>query len=427
MEEARYFYYSNLAKYSLTNNFILIILIIIEMYPILIDFMEAPFILKNYYNMITNSYSTVSNDLINHIKKINIYELFRDLRMENKLYPIYILIPILSLVFIYIIFFIIFSIIDKNIKKSGLISKSSFGIYFKVIFVNLYDHIFFRTVSIFIYEVIISYLVRTKNYIILCITIIMFSITLYLNIQYFNTFRLTIKYDLDYKYVYDGKFMFYADYFSLLLKISICFAHNVETDSIIAFFIIVEFIISICSVFKFLTSNCFNLVNCSKGMLFIYFILLFILNFIFPSIADYNDLYYIYLFLTFLCSIVTTFYIRYHKIIKVIRSPVIPENNLLTQEKFELLCEYYQHSNFNYLLNQICFAMKIKTSDENLPLIQNNNIKNRKIINGVKSMKDNNTLLHLFLNFISNKFKEDIENPLLEKNMNLFYYITRFL
>ena len=46
-EEAKYFYYSNLAKYSLTNSFILIILIIIEMYPILIDFMESPFILFN--------------------------------------------------------------------------------------------------------------------------------------------------------------------------------------------------------------------------------------------------------------------------------------------------------------------------------------------------------------------------------------------
>ena len=422
-EEAKYFYYSNLAKYSLTNSFILIILIIIEMYPILIDFMESPFILKNYYNMIINSYSSISHEPLNHIKKINIYELFRDLRNGNKLYPTYILIPILSLVFIYIIFFIIFSIVDRNLKKSGLISKSSFGIYFKVTFVNLYDHVFFRTCSIFIYEVIISYLVRSKNYIILCITIIMFSITLYLNIQYFNTFRLILKYDLDYKYVYDGKFMFYADYFSLLLKISICFAHNVETDTIITFFIIFEFVISICSVFKFLTSNCFNLVNCTKGMLFIYFILLFSLNFVFPSIADYNDLFYIYLFLSFLCSIVITFYIRYQKILKVIRSPVTPENNLLTQEKFELLCEYYQHSNFNYLLNQICFAMKIKTSDEKLPLIQNNNIYHQKTINGVKSMRDNNVLLHLFLNFISNKFKEDSENMLLEKDVNLFYYI----
>jgi uncharacterized membrane protein (DUF373 family) len=47
MDEARYFYYSNLAKYSLTNNYFLIILIIIEMYPILIDFMEDKYILKN--------------------------------------------------------------------------------------------------------------------------------------------------------------------------------------------------------------------------------------------------------------------------------------------------------------------------------------------------------------------------------------------
>jgi uncharacterized membrane protein (DUF373 family) len=45
MDEERYFYYSNLAKYSLTNNLILII-IIIEMYPILIDFMEDKYILK---------------------------------------------------------------------------------------------------------------------------------------------------------------------------------------------------------------------------------------------------------------------------------------------------------------------------------------------------------------------------------------------
>ena len=57
------------------------------------------------------------------------------------------------------------------------------------------------------------------------------------------------------------------------------------------------------------------------------------------------------------------------------------------------------------------FFYENSNSDENLHLIQNN-IKNRKIINGVKSMKDNNTLLHLFLNFISNKFKEDSENPL---------------
>ena len=41
-------------------------------------------------------------------------------------------------------------------------------------------------------------------------------------------------------------------------------------------------------------------------------------------------------------------------------------------------------------------------------------------------MKDNNTLLDLFLNVISNKFKEDSENPLLEKNMNLLYYMTSF-
>ena len=177
--------------------------------------------------------------------------------------------------------------------------KSSFGIYFKIFFVNLYDHIVFRTTSIYLYDVIISYLAISNNYIILIITIIMFTITLYLNIEYFNTFRLSIKYDLDYKYVYDGKFMLYADYFSLILKISICFIHNVEYDTIVCFFIIFEFIITICAVFKFTTSNCFNFVNCSKGMIFIYYLILFILNFIFPSITKNNELYYIYIGINF--------------------------------------------------------------------------------------------------------------------------------
>ena len=196
MDEARFFYYSSLAKYSLTNKFVLIVLIIIEMYPILIDFIEGPFILKNYYKNIADSYSSenINNQLIDNIKKISIYNLFRNLTSDDKLYPIYILIPMLSLIVIYIIFFIIFSIIDKNNKKNGVTINYSFTIYFKIILVNLYDHVVFRTGSIYVYEVIISYLVISKNYFIIIIMIIIFSITLYLNIEYFNTFRLSIKY-----------------------------------------------------------------------------------------------------------------------------------------------------------------------------------------------------------------------------------------
>ena len=122
-------------------------------------------------------------------------------------------------------------------------------------------------------------------------------------------------------------------------------------------------------------------------MIFIFLLLIFILHFIFPSIREENDLYYIYFFFSFLCSLVITIFLRYYKIIKVIRAPIIPENNSLTQEKFELLCEYYQYPNFNYLLNQICFAMKIKISDEKIPLIQSTNMKNIK--NGIKNMRDN--------------------------------------
>ena len=152
MDETGLIYYSNLAKYSLTNNFILIILIIIEMYPILIDFIEGPFILNNYYKNIPESYSfqNINNKLIYNIKKVSFYKLFRKLRNENKLYPIYILISVLSLVVIYIIFFTVFSIIDKNNKKNGVNTNKSFTIYFKIILVNLYDHVVFRTASLYV-------------------------------------------------------------------------------------------------------------------------------------------------------------------------------------------------------------------------------------------------------------------------------------
>ena len=117
MEDARFFYYSNLAKYILTNNFVIIILIIIEMFPIIIHFMEAPFILRNYYNNIDYCYSfnKIKHKPLSHLKKINIYALFRNLRNDNKLYPFYILIIMLSLVIFYIIFF--YSFFNFRTKK----------------------------------------------------------------------------------------------------------------------------------------------------------------------------------------------------------------------------------------------------------------------------------------------------------------------
>ena len=130
MEEARFFYYSNLAKYSLTNNFIIIFLIIIEMFPIIIDFLEAPIILRNYYNKIeyNASLQKLNHKPLSYIKKINIYTLFRKLTNDNKLYPFYILIIMLLIVIFYIIFFIIFSILDRKNRKNGNISTKSFGI-----------------------------------------------------------------------------------------------------------------------------------------------------------------------------------------------------------------------------------------------------------------------------------------------------------
>ena len=145
----------------------------------------------------------------------------------------------------------------------------------------------------------------------------MFSITLYLNIQYFNTFRLNIKYDLDYKYVYDGKFMFYADYFSLILKMSICFAHNVEIDSLISFFIIFEFIISIISVIKFTHSNCISFLNCIKGMFYILFNFIYVFYFIIFIKFDFSFYSRRLLFILFLFNFNIFNFYNYYFLYKI--------------------------------------------------------------------------------------------------------------
>ena len=55
MDDAKFLYFTTLIKYSITNKPFIIIIKIIEIFPILIDFMTNPIRIKNYFKGIENS------------------------------------------------------------------------------------------------------------------------------------------------------------------------------------------------------------------------------------------------------------------------------------------------------------------------------------------------------------------------------------
>ena len=458
MEEAQFFYYSILAKYSITNNFLIFIFLLFEITPILLDCIINPFLIQFYYKKNEISYSSTLIDLkiIHKLEKISSYYWFRKLRSSNNLYPIGVLIPTLIIIFSYFIFFILFGWYENMSKNSTSIKnnkKKDYKIltYFKIILVNFYDHLFFRSCSILVYDVVICYLCNSSNYFVLIVTLIILLFTLYLNYEYFNTFRLNIKYDLNYKYVYDGKFMLYVDYFCLILKLDLCFQNNVDNNEISFFFNILSIIMIILICVKFIQINCFNFISYSKGMFFILCFFLIFFNLIFNDVKKKNHIFYCYLVISFFISLIITFFLRKMKFNKVIHASINSENNQFTQEKFELLCEYYKKNKFNDLLYKICYANKIRIEnlDENLETEQKKENANEEInveeteklkINkktkeeneknfnfnkknsNKKETKENNILLHKFLKTVSKQFKIDSECHFLDKDTNLFYY-----
>ena len=126
MEEAQFYYYSTLAKYSITNNFFIFIFLIMEITPILLDCIFNPFLIQFYYKKYEISYSSSVIELkpIHDLKKITIYYWFRKLRDSNNLYPISVLIPTLGVIFSYFIFFILFGWYENMSKHSPSIKNN---------------------------------------------------------------------------------------------------------------------------------------------------------------------------------------------------------------------------------------------------------------------------------------------------------------
>ena len=441
MDDNRFLYFSKLIKYSITNQTFLFIIKLIELFPILIDFLSNSLRVKYYFQKIEKSYSSshFKDSIFKKIISYSFFRKFRELRDSNDLYSFYlIIIEMLILVFYNIFFFLLFifkKLRNKNnerIKKRNRISS-----LIKMILINFYDHFVFRCFSIFFYDIIICYLCKSKSYIVLIIMSFLFFYIIYLNLDYFSSFRLCIKFDLNNKYIYDEKFILAGDYCLTFLKISISFEYNIDDEKICHFFDLLILLICIIGTIKFFKEPTYNIIGILYGFFFICFLNLFILNIIFLSITIETYLFVIYTLLSLLIPLIITYKIMKKKYNILIRTPM-EDSNKQNIQQFELLYEYYQTPYFDNLLRNICFNNKIRDNEikylisknstivgEEETIIMNDNTPKKSIIKSINSnTKDiKKELNYIVLNKLSMLFKENSTHPNNDKNLNLFYYI----
>ena len=363
MDDNRFLYFSKLIKYSITNQTFLFIIKLIELFPILIDFLSNSLRVKYYFQKIEKSYSSsyFKDSIFKKIITYSFFRKFRELRDSKDLYSFYlIIIEMLILVFYNIFFFLLF-IFKKLRNKNNRKIKKRNGIssLIKMILINFYDHFVFRCFSIFFYDIIICYLCKSKNYFVLIIMSFLFFYIIYLNLDYFSSFRLCIKFDLNNKYICDEKFILAGDYCLTFLKISISFEYNIDDEKICHFFDLLILLICIIGTIKFFKEPTYNIIGILYGFFFICFLNLFTLNIIFLSITIETYLFVIYTLLSLLIPLIITYKIMKKKYNILIRTPM-EDSNKQNIQQFELLYEYYQTPYFDYLLRNICFNNKIR-------------------------------------------------------------------
>ena len=435
MDDAKFLYFTTLIKYSITDQIFIFIIKIIEFLPLFMDFFSNPIRIRYFFIGRKKSYSSNSFDdsILKSTLKFSYFRQFRNLRNSNDLYPIYFLIIDLVIVFFYDMLFFLVIIFNKIRKKKVQNDKKNKGFYvfLQMILINFYDHFVFRSLSIFFYDIIICYLCKSQNYIVLILILLCFIYLLYLNMDYFSSFRLCIKFDMNNKYIFDDKFIANGDYCLTFLKISLSFEYNIDDEKICHFFDLIILIITIIGIIRFYKEPTYNIIGILHAFFFISFICLFFLNLISKSVAHSNSIFIIYIFICLLIPILITYKSMRKKFNKLVRT-TMKDNNIQMIQQFEFLCEYYETSYFNYLLKNICFNSKIRDNEVKQLLPKNSTIvgedetvilssfDTKKVIVDTKEFK--RELNYIVLYRFSNVFKQGFDNPNNDRNLNLLYY-----
>lgn len=207
---------------SSSNTFFMIVVTFIEINPFLHFFIKCPIVIRNYIK--ETNFNIDNNNIINAFKKISFYYQFSKLRNKKSYhYPICIFLLFIFFLLLYIFLFFEIAKINEKSYKRGKSKVHNYFSYFERTLANFYDHFIFRALSIYFFEIVINYLVKSSNYVIQIMMCLLLSFSLFLYILYLMTNRLCVKFNREHKYIYDNDYMLYFDFVTLMLKIIICF------------------------------------------------------------------------------------------------------------------------------------------------------------------------------------------------------------
>ena len=385
MEEAQYQYFNTLMRTSTSNTFFMLIITYIEFNPFVTFFIESPLLIRHYIK--DTDLHINNNKIINVLRDISLYHQFTRIRYKDTShYPLYIIILFIFFLLLYIAFIV--SLLKLKSKSNSNFHNKTVTIYTycESIISKFFDHLLFRSLSLFYFEILINYIVKSSSYgiqIMFCI-ILLFSAIIYC--KYLSTNRLIIKYNKEHKYKYDNYYMLYSDYINLILKIVLCLNGNFVNKKSILFYInIIALCILICINILFCKLTIINNVSYVRSFFYIVFLSLSIIGIIFEQSISSNAYFIMYILSVVFSSVVFVILFRMYIIYFYILPSLTNTNKDNCIYKFELFCEYYDTPCFEYFFNKLCFANKVINYDKS----NKNALKSRYIKTLTKLLKKN--------------------------------------
>ena len=222
--DASKIYLSFLQKTLLTNDILITVINLIEILPNTLHIINSSFYLSSYQS---------PNEYTKYFKYCSYYDLIQE--QFEKGYPLYFFIMMMSilLIFCFYKYIVLRYRIITNVKVNG-------------IFINFFEVIVFKLLSIIIFDVTVHFLLlMSLSYLIVCtiflsISVFGFIVHFDLNFIYLNLARTK-------NYVFENKIFIINNKYFIIIKIIICFIKhfthsehfnsNIELFSISSFFL----------------------------------------------------------------------------------------------------------------------------------------------------------------------------------------------
>ena len=388
MDELIYNYFSNLIKFTTNNKIILIFLSFIENEPLLSFFYDVLFDMRKFINY--KEKNALQNNISNFLHKSSIYYNFTKIK-NNDLYPSMYMLIYVSLVLFLIVYFFFFT---KRTEHSKIHSNIPC-----MIIVSFVDIIIMRTISLYIFEIVINHICNSSNFGIVIVNIVILSILLLFYCIYLYNLRFILKFESRNKYPFDNELYKYFDYCALSIKVIICFDSNAKNEMIIFFLHAIAIGILCISLIVYIKYTSVSNIYSLYSFFALFILISFVLNAVFISLDDKYTVILLYI----VCFAFTVFSIRcfdYYKEKLYLRCLKEP-NKELYKHQLKILCEYYGTNEYKSMLRKCLFNNKIENNEKS-------SITYLKVIAKMFKQDDNKNYSkeYLFYYMISRIFKE---------------------